>query len=653
MAVLPILVAVAYTGSIDASVVDSIHYRSSHRDEIIEVYFASSSSEDDRIDVKVEIRNSDQYDREFPVVIKDTTSGYEAWQWHIVDNLVMVNFKSTSVSAAEIDRFKLDYNLSTFHEPDAALPAGGNYTYIFEVNDPLEGIYSTSVTVATDAYEEDSALIKYIRPNLLRPHWFERPIWPSGSSTVTGEAESSCPTDDPLFSDLWHVENTGGYASIFSSPPGLTSTSDADADICECWEQGYTGDNIRVAIIAQGPFGFTSTGTNPPDVASQNVGHPVSNCISNPCIALINPNATIIPPDQEGSYINGVLSALRNNNMGGAGVAPDVEVFGIYVDYADEQTIIRAFQRALAPVTTGGDDYIDIVITPYSTYIDFAPLELEVNNHVEFGRPFPPASPVSSLGTVLILSVGSVASFSPVSATTGVDVFPAGYDEVIGVIGSNPEDELETQNDGWGNFVDQYGANSGAQFDVAAPGTEVIGAYQGANNNFYLSDPDPNNGSVAIVGGIAALMLEKNNSQSWDQIRDGIRQSAEKVTYTYNADGVSPEFAYGRVNCQDALDRVTITTLESADWQPALLEIQTTSGGNVTVLYQDLHLASRSLTASVINMKGQEVALFTYAIETNAGDWQFSLPQLPSGIYSILIQDDTRSIFAVGKILKQ
>jgi hypothetical protein len=298
-----------------------------------------------------------------------------------------------------------------------------------------------------------------------------------------------------------------------------------------------------------------------------------------------------------------------------------------------------------------GNDYLDIVITPYFTDVAFPNLQEEVINHVGGGRPAPPEA---FLGTILIASTGSARDQA---GTAGVDVFPAAYNEVIGVIGSTPEDEVKTLGDGWNdNLTFEYEANTGAQFDVAAPGAEILGASRLLNQptstlNIYYKETDPSDASVAIVGGIAALMLEKDNSQRWDEIRDRIRQSAEKVTYTYNASGVSPEFAYGRVNCRDALGQVT--TLEPAEWQPAFLEIRTTYEGSVIVSYQALPPSSRSLTASVIDMKGQEVALSTHSIARSAGEWHLSMPQLPAGLYSILIQDDTHRTFAVGKFLKQ
>jgi subtilisin family serine protease len=91
-----------------------------------------------------------------------------------------------------------------------------------------------------------------------------------------------------------------------------------------------------------------------------------------------------------------------------------------------------------------------------------------------------------------------------------------------GVVGYNPGES--TQGDAVGNYTNSFGGTSSA-----APG----------------------------VAGVAALVLARNPELRWDEVKNILKQSCDRIDGAngqYNSDGRSPRYGYGRVNARQAVE---------------------------------------------------------------------------------------------------
>jgi hypothetical protein len=81
----------------------------------------------------------------------------------------------------------------------------------------------------------------------------------------------------------------------------------------------------------------------------------------------------------------------------------------------------------------------------------------------------------------------------------------------------------------------------------------------------YTSHFGGTSSAAPLAAGIAALLLSVNPSLRWDEVRDLLRRSADRIDTAggrYDARGHSPAYGYGRVNALRALH--AISALEEA-----------------------------------------------------------------------------------------
>ena len=233
--------------------------------------------------------------------------------------------------------------------------------------------------------------------------------------------------------------------------------------------------------------------------------------------------------------------------------------------------------------------------------------------------------------------------------------FPACYNlnqaieepEVIGVIASNVYDKLES---GWqtgcqapyvpNNTYYSYPANYGSQYDVASP---AAGCYD-ATVQPAVTPQDVT--QVAVVGGVAALLLGDNPNLSSIQIRDQIRNGADKVG-GYNYTGPlqhSTELAAGRINC---INSYLGWALNSNAMDPVAEIVKIGSDNNSWVLLFKKE-ASEDFDGLLLDLRGNQ--LKKMSIPKGALTYRISKDEISTGIYFIRLHSSKSSmVFKISK----
>jgi subtilisin family serine protease len=135
--------------------------------------------------------------------------------------------------------------------------------------------------------------------------------------------------------------------------------------------------------------------------------------------------------------------------------------------------------------------------------------------------------------------------------------FPARLDQALAIGASNDQGKRCAY------------SNFGPGIDLVAPSsddgragittTDLSRRSRGFSlNTAYTDDFGGISSATPLAAGSAALVLSKNPALSWAQVRDILRNSADKIDLAganYNAQGFSLEYGYGRVNAHKAVQQ--------------------------------------------------------------------------------------------------
>ena len=134
--------------------------------------------------------------------------------------------------------------------------------------------------------------------------------------------------------------------------------------------------------------------------------------------------------------------------------------------------------------------------------------------------------------------------------------YPGNLNEVLTVSASNEYDEPKTKYSQDGEYW--WGSCFGAEVDVAAPGvhnlTTDISGTKGYNKEHNYTDFNGTSSATPIVAGIAALMLSANPMMTEKEVRNIIKQTADKVGHVPYDRGHNLRMGFGRVNALKAVN---------------------------------------------------------------------------------------------------
>jgi len=410
--------------------------------------------------------------------------------------------------------------------------------------------------------------------------------------------------NDPLFSQQWHLRNTGQSGG----------TAGEDIRVTTAWDR-FRGSGVVIGIVDDG---LQSTH---PDLS----GRYVSSLSYD-----FNGNDTNPAPgagDDHGTAVAGIAAATGNNGIGVSGVAPAASLAGLRLvaaattDAEEAEALNHRMQDIhIYNNSWGPDDTGDNLEAP-------GPFTLAaLQNGVENGR--------GGLGSIYVWAAGN-----GLEAKDNVNY--DGYANSRYTIAVTAVDDDGRQ---------AYYAEPGAPILVAAPGggrtadittTDRTGSAGYASGD-YATDFGGTSAATPVVSGVVALMLEANPELSWRDVQHVLVESARKnhavdAGWSLNGAGkwVNHRYGFGMVDATAAVSM-------AETWTPVGAEVSAASGTiNVGRSIPDNSVTGITSSFTVggdISVEWVEVVLS--ASHTYRGDLEVILVS-PSGTQSVLAE--TRS----------
>lgn len=376
--------------------------------------------------------------------------------------------------------------------------------------------------------------------------------WQSLIEAATGvhSATSNSIPLDPLINNQWHLVNSGQSVGNPDYQP-IYGTAGQDINVAPVWNMGYTGAGVVVAVMDSG------VQLNHPDLAA--------NILASLGYDALNPDGdggSRLDPDDpttaHGTAVAGLIGAVANNGIGGAGVAPGVSMVPIRLIDGGQTEL--AFINAFRYATQNG---VDITNNSWGPTVvrglagPTAQQLLALQDSITEGR--------NGLGVIHIFSSGND------GAGPGNPGFPnyggwdsASYDGWINnrytiAVGAVDHDGFYNNIDGTVTGYPEAGPN----VLVVAPTGSVslqVGQQTGTGSGIYTTDHtgdlgfnqgpiDPNNWEIdrdflantdytsrfngtsaaaPLVTGVVALMLQANPNLSWRDVQEILVRSARQ-----------------------------------------------------------------------------------------------------------------------------
>nr|WP_308018571.1 S8 family peptidase [Bacillus sp. SRB3LM] len=211
-----------------------------------------------------------------------------------------------------------------------------------------------------------------------------------------------------------------------------------------------------------------------------------------------------------GTHIAGTIAAVTDNDIGIAGIAPNVKILSV-----------RVLDR-------NGYSYNDVIANGITYAVDHG--AKVINLSIAMEEPSQVLEDAVNYawnkGVVLVAGAGNSSTSKP--------YYPAAYANVISVAATDSND-LKWER-----------SNYGMSVDVAAPGVDIMSAVPtNWNPENPYSTKSGTSMATANVSGVVALLASQGFSNM--QIRESIEKSADKIP------GTGEYWKYGRVNAYQAL----------------------------------------------------------------------------------------------------
>lgn len=309
-------------------------------------------------------------------------------------------------------------------------------------------------------------------------------------------------SSDPYYSSQWGLKNTG-----------QTGIAGIDINIEQAWNITEGSSNVTVAVLDSG------VEMNHPDLSSNLVaGYDAISQSPGGAPLVINNSS-----NPHGTNVAGIIGAIKDNNEGISGVAPNCKIMPIN-GYGYSGYEYSAF---IAGINWAQNNGADIINCSWGGPPD-ACLTSAINNATSQGR--------GGKGCVFVFASGK-------DGATSVP-YPGYLENVIAVGSIGPF--------GYRSVFSDYGSC----LDVVAPGESII------TTTLLSTYDNPSGTSFAAphVSGIAALILSKYPDLTESQVRRAIELGCTYISgYFFHEDDEYPsgvwnnEVGYGKVDAYNAL----------------------------------------------------------------------------------------------------
>jgi subtilisin family serine protease len=334
--------------------------------------------------------------------------------------------------------------------------------------------------------------------------------------------------DDPYFDLQWNLHNTGQ-----SNPYSGEGTMDCDIDAPEAWEIETGETDVIIAIIDCGidythPDLEDNIWINEDEISDNGIDDDNNGFIDDiRGWNFFDDNNDLLDQGGHGTAHAGVAAAVGNNGIGISGVAWNCKIMPIHCvdefDYGTSEDISEGIRYAV-------DNGARVISMSFGKYEEYGN---EVREAIEYA---------DNANVVLVAAAGN----------DGYDLklYPAGYEQVIAVGGTdNKDNKMDCRRFGL-NFISNYGD----WVDVAAASVDIyltLPTYSVSYNDLIgvKQDYDYMSGtsfSGPQVAGLAGLLLSKNPTLESDQIKAIICDNVDP----YHSDTY---IGTGRINAAKAL----------------------------------------------------------------------------------------------------
>ncbi|MFZ6010585.1 MAG: S8 family serine peptidase [Bacteroidota bacterium] len=345
-------------------------------------------------------------------------------------------------------------------------------------------------------------------------------------------------SNDPMFAQQWHYNNTGQTGGTVGS----------DISLIEAWGLETGNSNVIVAVTDGG------IQVNHPDIAANmwvNIDEVPGNNVDddgNGYVDDINgygfgDNTGTIPADAHGTHVGGTIAAVTNNGVGVAGVAGGTGT-GDGVRLMSCAAFGASGTGGFEDTYTYGADNGAVISQNSWGYTVPGAFEQAVLDAIDY---FIAEAGTDNLGNQVGPMKGGIVIFAAGNSNTNQQHYPGFYAPTLAVAGTTHQDKKA------------WYSNFGPWVDIAAPGGETNSvAQQGVlstlNNNQYGFFQGT---SMACphTSGVAALIVSKfgGNGFTPAMLRGRL------VETTDNIDAVNPTFigmlGSGRLNAFAALQQ--------------------------------------------------------------------------------------------------